>query len=407
MSQENQKKKKKILYVIIALILLLLFIVVLVKLYGEFRLERERLNKIQNQTTALVALRDSLCLQEPKCCDILQKNNDLDSLLHLFEECQAIMVSRQADSLRQHVLDSLCQISPQWCEQLSKISLLDSLQKLYNSLQERSEQDNQSTQTKCNDTIAPWVYPEPSGGLYSEAVKISFMRSEPCSIYYRRSESMPFRHYNGEEILISQNTTLFYRAVDSCGNVFDGYPKKYEIRSAPPENICPENMAFIESSQENFCIDQYEWPNKHNSRPTNNVSHSEARDSCTIAGKRLCTVEEWETACRGPYNWPYPYGKNYAHRACVTQNVRVQPSGDAGECRGWYPVYDMVGNLAEWTDTRAPENNRFFIVKGGFWESGKTASCSMSRYSYYPQNRHNPVGFRCCTDTESSHLMEQ
>jgi hypothetical protein len=59
----------------------------------------------------------------------------------------------------------------------------------------------------------------------------------------------------------------------------------------------------------------------------------------------------------------------------------------------------MSGNLAEWTNTPSARNKQFYNVMGGFWESGRQASCFERRYSYFPQNRHNPVGFRCCADT--------
>jgi formylglycine-generating enzyme required for sulfatase activity len=58
----------------------------------------------------------------------------------------------------------------------------------------------------------------------------------------------------------------------------------------------------------------------------------------------------------------------------------------------------MAGNLAEWTSTRSSKNDRFYNVMGGFWESGPQSTCFDKRYSYFPQNRHNPVGFRCCSE---------
>jgi formylglycine-generating enzyme required for sulfatase activity len=58
----------------------------------------------------------------------------------------------------------------------------------------------------------------------------------------------------------------------------------------------------------------------------------------------------------------------------------------------------MAGNLAEWTSTPSPQNSSFNNVMGGYWESGSQSRCADARYSYFPQNRHNPVGFRCCKD---------
>jgi formylglycine-generating enzyme required for sulfatase activity len=62
----------------------------------------------------------------------------------------------------------------------------------------------------------------------------------------------------------------------------------------------------------------------------------------------------------------------------------------------------MSGNLAEWTSTQAKRNSRYYNVMGGYWESGPASGCYATRYGYYPQNRHNPVGFRCCKDFASS-----
>jgi formylglycine-generating enzyme required for sulfatase activity len=135
-------------------------------------------------------------------------------------------------------------------------------------------------------------------------------------------------------------------------------------------------------------------------RPTAFVSLYQANDSCFSKGKRLCATDEWVVACSGPFGWAYPYGDVYEPNACGTQDTTVRPSGSRPECRGYFDVYDMSGNLAEWTNTRATRNPQFYNVKGGFWASGAGVTCRDTRYSYFPQNRHNPVGFRCCKDSE-------
>jgi len=103
-------------------------------------------------------------------------------------------------------------------------------------------------------------------------------------------------------------------------------------------------------------------------------------------------------ACAGPYTWKYPYGQRYEPYACVTHDTMAVPAGSRPECRTFFGAFDMSGNLLEWTGTRAVENNAFTYAMGGFWESGPKSGCQDKRYSYYPQNHHNPVGFRCCSD---------
>jgi len=48
-----------------------------------------------------------------------------------------------------------------------------------------------------------------------------------------------------------------------------------------------------------FCIDMYEFPNQPGGQPTTCLTYADAEKLCTDAGKRLCTSQEWETACVG------------------------------------------------------------------------------------------------------------
>lgn len=252
--------------------------------------------------------------------------------------------------------------------------------------------------TCASDTVAPWVYPDPSGGLHRRTVDIVFVKDEPCAIEWRFDTTDAWREYGGEAIAIERTTTLRYRAVDTCGNAMEPQAEFYEIKPAERSDRCPGNMELVSIGETAFCIDRYEWPNRKGERPSAFVSIYQAMDSCMTVDKRLCTSDEWKLACSGPYGWDYPYGDTFEPRACVTQDTAAARSGSRPECRGYFEVFDMSGNLLEWTDTRSKANNRFYDVMGGFWDSGSRSGCFDSRYSYFPQNRHNPVGFRCCKD---------
>lgn len=247
------------------------------------------------------------------------------------------------------------------------------------------------------DTVPPWVYPDPSGGLYRKTVYVKLVADEPCEMDWRFGKG-PWVRYDGAPVEISAKTVFEYRAVDSCGNRFGPREKKYEISRDDVAGLCPENMELVTIGATRFCIDRFEWPNQYKALPSTYVSIYQAKDSCSTVGKRLCTAEEWKLACGGPYGWAYPYGQVYEDRACASRDSSKVPSGTRRECRGYFDVYDMSGNVFEWTDTRAAENRQFYYVMGGFWESGPQSGCASTRYSYFPQNRHNPVGFRCCRD---------
>ena len=247
------------------------------------------------------------------------------------------------------------------------------------------------------DTIAPWVYPDPSGGLHYGKIYVRFVASEPCSIEWRFKNDPEWQGYKDDSIAITKKAILCYRAKDTCGNSMDIRYEKYEIR-VPVKKYCPGEMEYIKIGDTKFCIDRYEWPNKKGVKPLAFISIYHAMDSCFTSGKRLCTTEEWSLACGGAYNWKYPYGDVYEPKACVTRDTAAVLSGSLPECRGYFGVFDMSGNLAEWTNTRSKKNRTFYNVMGGFWESGPQSSCFNPRYSYFPQNSHNPVGFRCCKD---------
>jgi hypothetical protein len=253
----------------------------------------------------------------------------------------------------------------------------------------------------AKDTAALWVYPDPSGGLHYGKVEVRFVLSRPATVHFQYQGESFWRKYDGNPVAVNATTTLFFDAIDSCGKVMERRSEYYEIdlRSSSP---CRSGMDQVKVGTMNFCIDRYEWPNRKGAMPKAYISQYQAADSCFSAGKRLCTADEWMVACAGPYTWKYPYGQVYERYGCVTHDSMPQPSGAKPECRSFFGSFDMSGNLLEWTSTRAAENQSFMYVTGGFWESGPKSGCRDKRYSYYPQNQHNPVGFRCCSEIDAS-----
>ncbi|MCX7725517.1 MAG: formylglycine-generating enzyme family protein [Chitinispirillaceae bacterium] len=254
-----------------------------------------------------------------------------------------------------------------------------------------------------NDSTPLWVYPEPSGGLHYRSLEIKFVANRKATIHYRFDKDTLWREYSEKlPLLINSTTTLVYDAIDSCGNIMETRKEYYEIETSLKESPCDSDMVFVKVNRMEFCIDKYEWPNKKDKKPLSYISFYQAMDSCFSVGKRLCSTDEWFVACSGPYTWKYPYGNLYEKYACVTHDTTVRNSGSKVECRSFFGAFDMSGNLLEWTNTKSKENSYFPYVMGGFWESGPKSGCGDRRYSYYPQNRHNPVGFRCCKTLEQS-----
>ena len=78
---------------------------------------------------------------------------------------------------------------------------------------------------------------------------------------------------------------------------------------------------------ETFCVDRYEFPNK-GTMPRVNTTQAKARAACQRAGKRLCTEEEWERACKGPRS-PFPVKNRTVVGACNVSSPQWSGIGRA------------------------------------------------------------------------------
>ncbi len=171
------------------------------------------------------------------------------------------------------------------------------------------------------------------------------------------------------------------------------------LATAVSSNVrCPDGMIGITAKPgrilkraHSFCIDQYEFPNRAGKFPVANISWLQARQLCTERGVRLCTDAEWTTACRGPEEWKYPYGKKYDKEKCVTHNKYLVKVGSREACRSVYGVYDMVGNVSEWTGSGG------VVSLGGSWNDGKSARCTQWKTGEIDRPQKD-VGFRCCAN---------
>jgi hypothetical protein len=162
--------------------------------------------------------------------------------------------------------------------------------------------------------------------------------------------------------------------------------------------ICPEEMATIEKGK--YCIDKYEYPGKKGTIPEVNVTYEEAADICAKSGKRLCTEQEWQTACRGDEKgkWNYPYGSRFEVQRCNNVgnpyfNNKPSASGYYETCVNPKGVYDMSGNVAEWT-LAAGKNNPY--VYGGSWQNGENETKCSSKVQLQKGRKYFYAGFRCC-----------
>jgi len=169
-----------------------------------------------------------------------------------------------------------------------------------------------------------------------------------------------------------------------------------------------------------FCIDLHEWPNRLGEVPLVYVDWNEAQSHCASVGKRLCARSEWTLACEGPKRLPYPWGftrwpspcnidratLTFDASAIVRPDTRemelarlwqADPAGSHPDCVSAYGVYDLTGNVDEWTDDALdnPDSAHPSTLSGGYWGPVRN-TCRLTTTSHGPSFKFYQVGFRCC-----------
>ncbi len=155
------------------------------------------------------------------------------------------------------------------------------------------------------------------------------------------------------------------------------------------------------------------------------LSRDLARRACANAGKRLCRLDEWKTACRGSQQRDFPYGNSYVSGACNVGRLihaasvlhgnasmghldprlnlvwerdsdpLLHPTGTTRTCVShWHDdgIFDMVGNLDEWVD----DDSGGFV--GGFYARATTKGCDARVKAHPPIYYDYSTGARCCRD---------
>lgn len=216
--------------------------------------------------------------------------------------------------------------------------------------------------------------------------------------------------------------------------------------------IYPDTLVFIRDYTYSYnepMTQVYFWHPKYDDYPVVGVNWKQANAFCdwrtkylnsfyadilenTVTDFRLPTEYEWEYAARGGrdqtmYPWGGPYIRNA--KGCALANFkpgRGEYSSDGGvypiRVASYFPndfgLYDMAGNLAEWTSTAYAESGNLFThdlnadyqydakdtdpetlkrktIRGGSWKDVAYFVQNGSRSYEYQDSCNSYVGFRC------------
>ncbi len=158
-------------------------------------------------------------------------------------------------------------------------------------------------------------------------------------------------------------------------------------------------------------------PKGRGKHPVTFVSHADAAAYARWAGKRLPTADEWEKAARFRMSGTWPWGDEfpppgaddylansaeYWHRY-KTRRPGPLSVGSFPAGKGELDLYDLAGNVWEWTSTKVVVEEEgkkveMMVLKGGSFMTSKEALRCSNRLLDPPMVTHPDTGFRCVRD---------
>lgn len=187
-------------------------------------------------------------------------------------------------------------------------------------------------------------------------------------------------------------------------HVSDFWIDKYEVTNEKYKMFVDKGFGKV---PRNWIANFYPVNKKYH--PVIDVSWYDAGHYCVWAGKRLPTEEEWEKAARGPNNYEFPWGDKFEiEKANVKENQigGTTAIGVYGANKSGYEVFDMSGNVYEWTSSSYTPyegsnyvserfGEEFRVARGGSWRDPLVDGRAASRRRFHPWHNSNDIGFRC------------
>ncbi len=147
--------------------------------------------------------------------------------------------------------------------------------------------------------------------------------------------------------------------------------------------------------------------------PVIHVNWDQTKAYCSWRGALLPSEAQWEKAALGTTGYIYPWGNTidgtYAnYDGAFRRDTSRVGSYELG--KSMYGVYDMVGNVWEWTSSlympypyrvderENPNTPGDRVVRGGSWYDHSAGLRSVDRYGDPTNDENDGLGFRCARE---------
>jgi sulfatase modifying factor 1 len=281
--------------------------------------------------------------------------------------------------------------------------------------------------------------------------KVDYKSEDLDQMYYTPAERFRHKKQLDTDKLIFTYQWIDYREAASTQKVpGQDHRKRFVKSTATP--IYPDTLCWIRDFAYSYnepMTRQYFWHPKYDDYPVVGVNWKQAKAFCKWRTEwlnrywedqgepiteefRLPTEFEWEYAARGGrdnnmYPWGGPYTRN--SKGCFLANFKPNRGDYMGD-GGMYPVrsdayfpndyglYNMAGNVAEWTNNAYSESTHQFshdlnpdyqydaredesitmkrkVIRGGSWKDIAYFIQNGSRTYEYQDTCKSYIGFRC------------
>lgn len=200
----------------------------------------------------------------------------------------------------------------------------------------------------------------------------------------------------------------------------DHGPKYVEVGPLEADIFCITNAMYYEFLKESGYVpentdnylrhwDKGKYKEGEEDLPVVYVSQDDANAYAAYYGKRLPTEPEWQYLAAGPEKLLWPWGNEKIYANCNVFGDRLEPVDAYPEGVSPFGLYNMCGNVWEYTSERIfddTDEHEFIVLRGGsyytapyFWHTEGGAvrnNCHLKMHLLgNGMDRNATVGFRC------------